>query len=64
MYGSLAEGAVVVLDDSDRPDERAAVANWLSEHPGLEHVQEGISRLAVLSCRGVVTDIDGGDDRA
>ncbi len=31
----LAPGAVVLLDDADRPDERAILARWQQEHPGL-----------------------------
>jgi len=30
----LAEQALVVLDDADRPDERAIVARWVAEFPG------------------------------
>lgn len=43
----LADGALVVLDDSTRPDERETVALWASQF-GLEQLDVGVSRLAVL----------------
>ncbi len=33
----LAKNALVILDDAARPDERAVVARWLAEYPGLGH---------------------------
>jgi predicted O-methyltransferase YrrM len=35
FWPRLAPGAVIVVDDANRPDERAMVARWLSEFPGL-----------------------------
>ena len=32
----LAPSAIVLVDDAGRPDEKAMVARWLSENPGLE----------------------------
>lgn len=34
LLDRLADGALVVLDDADRPSERAVVERWLREHPG------------------------------
>jgi len=33
----LEKGCRILLDDAARPDERAAVARWLEEFPGLRH---------------------------
>lgn len=33
----LADGCVIFLDDAARPDEKAVVARWLAECPGLSH---------------------------
>ncbi|MCR6648032.1 MAG: class I SAM-dependent methyltransferase [Cellulomonas sp.] len=43
----LAPGALVLLDDSDRPDEAAIAQEWAEEF-GLERIETGVSRLAVL----------------
>lgn len=43
----LAPGALVVLDDSDRPDEAAIADEWAAQF-GLERIETGVSRLAVL----------------
>ena len=32
----LAENARILVDDTNRPDERAIVERWLAEFPGLE----------------------------
>ncbi|MCB9730113.1 MAG: class I SAM-dependent methyltransferase [Deltaproteobacteria bacterium] len=49
LASRLNDGAIIVLDDAARPDERALVARWQSEFPGLEHrfipTQKGISVL-------------------
>ena len=43
----LTPGALVVLDDSDRPDEAAIAQGWAAQF-GLERIDLGVSRLAVL----------------
>lgn len=43
----LAPGALVVLDDSQRPDEQAAVKKWVSKY-GLEVLDLKLPRLTVL----------------
>lgn len=47
LWQALAANAWVVLDDSNRPDETAAVDSWVSDYP-LTPVHVGLSRLAVL----------------
>ncbi|MGC0250373.1 class I SAM-dependent methyltransferase [Pseudactinotalea sp. Z1748] len=47
LKGELAEGALVVLDDADRPAEAAAVASWIKDY-GMEQIDIGVSGLAVL----------------
>ncbi|RMG33629.1 MAG: class I SAM-dependent methyltransferase [Gammaproteobacteria bacterium] len=32
----LAPGALILLDDAARPDEKAIVARWIAEYPGIE----------------------------
>jgi predicted O-methyltransferase YrrM len=44
----LRPGAVVVLDDADRPGEKEAIERWTAEVPGLTREEVGRSRLAVL----------------
>jgi predicted O-methyltransferase YrrM len=39
LKDKLAPGAQIILDDADRDAEIRIVARWLSEFPGLEHVQ-------------------------
>ncbi len=46
----LSETAVILLDDSDREDEREVVESWMGDFD-LERVDEGVSRLAVLRRR-------------
>lgn len=36
----LAAEAIVLADDADRPDERAMVARWMHDVPGLERLQQ------------------------
>jgi predicted O-methyltransferase YrrM len=45
----LAGTATVILDDSNRPDEREAVQNWIREVPGLTEEERLLGRHAVLS---------------
>jgi predicted O-methyltransferase YrrM len=49
LYGRLAPGCTVYLDDAARPDERESVAHWLAEFPALAHAYlataRGCSRL-------------------
>lgn len=47
LLPQLAPGALVVLDDAERPDERAIVEGWVADH-GLVELDKGVSRLAVL----------------
>ena len=50
-YATLAPGAIVVLDDASRSEERSAIARWLATCPGLQLVvhDEGVQRgIAVL----------------
>lgn len=50
-YAMLAPGAVVVLDDASRSEERSAIVRWLATFPGLRLVvhDEGVQRgIAVL----------------
>ena len=54
LLGSrLAPGAVLVLDDADRPDEQEIVKRWQSEHPDLvvRHL-DSESGAAVLTLPG------------
>ena len=44
----LAPGALVLLDDTDRPEERAIVRRWVDEIDGLEETPLGIARGATL----------------
>lgn len=37
LFGLLAEGCSIFLDDAAREDEKRIVALWLAEFPGLEH---------------------------
>ncbi|MFI6574974.1 O-methyltransferase [Nocardiopsis sp. NPDC050513] len=47
------EDAVIVLDDADRPDERAIGDRWLAEHPGLQRTEEHTEKGAhVFSRKG------------
>lgn len=39
LYERLAPGALVLLDDANRADERRVVGRWLREFPGLEVVE-------------------------
>ncbi len=36
--GALAPGAIIVVDDADRPDEQTMVRTWRMEQPRLTHV--------------------------
>lgn len=45
----LADDAVVVLDDADRPDEQAIVERWLADVPGLRREDGIFGRQAVLT---------------
>jgi len=46
----LAPDALVILDDSNRPDEVEIVRDWISRY-NLERIETGMSRLAVLRRR-------------
>ncbi|MEV2275215.1 class I SAM-dependent methyltransferase [Nocardiopsis sp. NPDC049922] len=47
------EDAVIVLDDADRPDERAIGDRWLAEHPELQRTEEHTEKGAhVFSRKG------------
>ncbi|MCY9782605.1 class I SAM-dependent methyltransferase [Nocardiopsis sp. EMB25] len=47
------EDAVIVLDDADRPDERAIGDRWLAEHPRLQRTEEHTEKGAhVFSRKG------------
>lgn len=48
LRARLAPGALVLLDDSDRPEERAIVRRWLDEVDGLEETPMAIARGATL----------------
>lgn len=48
LLDRLAPGAVVVLDDADRSDEKEIVRRWAAEHP-VSVVEHAVSRLAVLT---------------
>jgi predicted O-methyltransferase YrrM len=39
LYDRLAPGALILLDDANRDDERRVVARWLREFPALEMVE-------------------------
>jgi predicted O-methyltransferase YrrM len=57
-YPHLAEGAIIVLDDARRPQERTAVRRWLAAFPGL--------RLVALDAdygRGTAVLVHTGDKR-
>lgn len=45
----LNANSVVILDDSDRPDEADILAAWMKEFPTMKRIHTGISRLAVLA---------------
>lgn len=48
------EDVVIVLDDADRPDERAAGDRWLAEYPELRRTEEAAEKGAhVFSRKGV-----------
>ncbi|ROP26705.1 class I SAM-dependent methyltransferase [Pseudokineococcus lusitanus] len=47
LAGLLAPGAAVVLDDTDRPEEREVVARWLEDVPGLR-VEATTDRATLL----------------
>lgn len=47
----LSDGAYVVLDDADRPEEQAAADRWLAEHPGLTRSGNPYDRSAVFTFR-------------
>lgn len=36
LYDRLSQGAVILMDDADRPDERKAVSRWQSDYPNLD----------------------------
>jgi predicted O-methyltransferase YrrM len=50
LYDRLAPGALVLLDDASRDDERRVVRRWLREFPALEHVEtrDDLEKGAVL----------------
>lgn len=48
LVDRLAPGAVVVLDDADRPDEKEIVRQWAADHDVFTVVEHAVSRLAVL----------------
>jgi predicted O-methyltransferase YrrM len=48
LIEKLADGALLVLDDIDRNDERQIVERWLKETPGLTHEVALVGNQAVL----------------
>jgi len=48
LLDRLADGAVVVLDDATRGDERATAERWMAETDGLSRESSPINRLAVF----------------
>lgn len=52
LFDRLASDCIVVLDDSERPDEQEALQSWLAEYPDFEVRDQGVSRLCVLQRRG------------
>jgi predicted O-methyltransferase YrrM len=49
LAGRLADGALVIVDDTNRPDEKAIVRRWLeSEHDGRALTLEGVQGRATL----------------
>lgn len=51
LLSSCAEGAVFVLDDADRLDERALGDRWLAAHPELTRVEEATEKGAHVFTR-------------
>lgn len=52
LHGRLAEGALVVLDDANRSDEKKIVQRWIDGTPGLERVPTTLGEQAVLRYQG------------
>jgi predicted O-methyltransferase YrrM len=48
LLARLAPGALIVLDDAARGDEKAVIARWVEEVPGLVREPSGDGRQAVL----------------
>lgn len=44
----LSDGAVIVLDDVARDDEKEIIRRWLDETPGLTRLPSAVNRLAIL----------------
>lgn len=51
LLDRLAPGGLVVLDDSDRPDERHIIERWLGANPRLTRRSGDFGRLTVLELR-------------
>lgn len=51
LVDRLADGAVVVLDDASRDDERDIAGRWISENSGMSREGSPIGRLAVFRYR-------------
>lgn len=49
LKGALCPGALVLLDDADRPDEITTLERWNASFAGFTRIHEGVSRLAVLA---------------
>jgi len=56
LYPFLADQAVILVDDADRPDEQAMLARWQREFPGIrvemDFSQKGLARVYVDKSRG------------
>ncbi|GAA4829527.1 class I SAM-dependent methyltransferase [Garicola koreensis] len=48
LQDKLSAGAVVVLDDTNRPDERAILEDWARMLAGYAETDQGLSKLGVL----------------
>lgn len=51
LRDQLGDTALILLDDSDRADETAAIEQWLASDPTLSREDHEVSRLAVLRRR-------------
>ena len=51
LAGKLADGALVILDDADRPDEKEIVARWRERFPGLGEPFKLGSRTVAMEYR-------------
>ncbi|GID97466.1 class I SAM-dependent methyltransferase [Amorphoplanes digitatis] len=57
LAGRLAGTATVILDDTNRQQEREAVQRWISEVPGLTEEQRLLGRHTVLSYSRATTPV-------